>query len=47
MAGSSYDVVGEARATLLVFRGPCDKAEEVVPMNVSTWVLLSGVTVGR
>jgi hypothetical protein len=28
-------------------RGTVRNNEEVVPVNVSTWVLLSGVTVGR
>ncbi|MTK03447.1 hypothetical protein FF096_15645 [Micromonospora sp. CP22] len=37
---------GGSRWTLLGSSRPCE-IEEVVPVNVSTWVLPSGVTVGR
>ena len=37
---------GGSRRPLLAFRRPCE-TEEVVPVNVSTWVLPCGVTVGR
>ena len=34
-------------ATTATFRNAVRENEEVVPVNVSTWVLSSGVTVGR
>jgi hypothetical protein len=39
--------VGGRRRTLLVFPDTVRQNKEVIPVNVSTWVLLSGVTVGR
>ncbi|MYQ96886.1 hypothetical protein GTY20_39590 [Streptomyces sp. SID4946] len=40
----SFDGPGSATAT---FAEAVRETEEVVPVNVSTWVLSSGITVGR
>ncbi|RJQ71532.1 hypothetical protein D5S17_27405 [Pseudonocardiaceae bacterium YIM PH 21723] len=39
--------VSAARRALLAFGHAVQQTEEVVPVNLSTWVLSSGVTVGR
>ncbi len=36
-----------ATVTIASFPAAVQENEEVVPVNVSTWVLSSGVTVGR
>jgi hypothetical protein len=38
---------GRPRRPLLPFRRPCETTRRWYPVNVSTWVLPSGVTVGR
>lgn len=39
--------VGGTTAATATFPAAVQESEEVVPVNVSTWVLPSGVTVGR
>jgi hypothetical protein len=47
LTGASEKPVGGPWRPLLVFPEAVPENEEVVPVNVSTWVLLSGVMVGR
>ena len=47
-AGANIDKPSaEARRPLLLFPEAVGANEEVVPVNVLTWVLLFGITVGR
>jgi hypothetical protein len=45
--GASAKTCWRTTATTASFPVAVPENEEVVPVNVSTWVLLSGVTVGR
>lgn len=43
----AQEIVWRTTATTAAFPEAVREIEEVVPVNVSTWVLSSGVTVGR
>ena len=45
--GASAKTCWRTTATTATFSEAVRENEEVVPVNVSTWVLPSGVTVGR